>query len=280
MKRPLIRYHGGKWKLAPWIISLMPKHRVYVEPYGGAASVLLRKPRCYAEIYNDLDDEIVSLFRVCREQGEDLKRVLALTPFSRTDYLEAWLEADNALEQARRTVIRAYMGFGSAAATKARSANQKRGGLAQTGFRSNSNRSGTTPAHDWANFPKHLDAIIERLQGVVIECRDATVIMETHDCEDCLHFVDPPYVSDTRDAGGDYRHEMTDTQHVALAQTLSNLKGMVMLCGYPSNLYLSLYAGWKFKDCKAFADGARERVERIWFNDAAFAGIAQGDMFA
>jgi len=277
--RPLIRYHGGKWKLAPWIISMMPKHRVYVEPFGGAASVLLRKPRCYAEIYNDLDDEIVSLFRVCREDGENLKRVLSLTPFSRTDYLEAWLPADNALEQARRTVIRAYMGFGSAAATKGRSVNQKgRRGLAQTGFRSNSNRLGTTPAQDWANFPKALDAIIERLQGVVIECRDASIVMGTHDTEDCLHFVDPPYVSETRDIGGDYRHEMTDVQHVELAQFLSTLKGMVMLCGYPSPLYERLYEGWKFKDKAAFADGARERTERVWFNDAAYRGIAQQTM--
>ena len=66
--RPIMRYHGGKWRMAPWIISNFPPHKIYIEPYGGAASVLLRKPRTYSEVYNDLAGEIVNLFRVLRSQ--------------------------------------------------------------------------------------------------------------------------------------------------------------------------------------------------------------------
>jgi len=56
--RPLIRYHGSKYRLAPWIISFFPPHRVYVELFGGGGSVLLRKVRVHEEIYNDIECHI------------------------------------------------------------------------------------------------------------------------------------------------------------------------------------------------------------------------------
>lgn len=111
--RPILRWHGGKFILAPWIISHLPKHRIYVEPLGGAGSVLLRKPRSYAEVYNDRDGEVVNLFRVARERGDDLRRALELTPFSREEFVLSYASTDDPIEQARRTVTRSFMGFGS-----------------------------------------------------------------------------------------------------------------------------------------------------------------------
>lgn len=137
LKRPILRYHGGKWRLAKWIISRFPQHRIYVEPFSGAASVLLQKPRCYAEVINDLDNELVNLFQVVRDSGHELISKLELTPFSRSEFLASYEQSNNPLEQARRTIVRSFQGFGSNA----------HGRL--TGFRSNSNRSGTTPSHDW-----------------------------------------------------------------------------------------------------------------------------------
>lgn len=279
--RPLVRYHGGKWKLAPWIIQHLPPHRIYVEPFGGGGSVLLRKQPSYAEVYNDLDSEIVNLFRVAREQGQRLVEVLHLTPFARDEYLEAWFPSDDPIEQARRTIVRAFMGFGSAATTMVRApARAGRGGLARTGFRANSNKSGTTPGHDWANYPAALERTIDRLQGVIIENREALDLMPQHDGPETVFYVDPPYVADTRDKGSDYRYELTDHDHRRLAGALGSLKGMVVLSGYPSALYDELYGHWKRVDRAAHADGARDRVESLWLNGAAVAAGVQQRLIA
>ena len=261
--RPVMRYHGGKWNLAPWIIGLMPAHRVYTEAFGGAASVLLQKPRAYAEVYNDLDGEIVATMRMVRDRGEELRRALYLTPFSRSEFRQAWsLACDDELEVARRVLIRACMGFGSAAATGARAH-----GRVMTGFRANSNLSGTTPAVDWKHYPDELVAVIERLRGVVIENKCALKVMQQHDCADALHYVDPPYPFQARtDGGHDYRHEMSDDDHRAMAGVLHSLKGKVMVSGYECPLYNELFGEWHVEKKATHADGASPRVECLWLN--------------
>lgn len=265
--RPALRYHGGKWILAPWLISFFPEHRTYAEPFGGGASVLLRKPRAYAEIYNDLDSEVVNLFNVMRDRGEELRQACYLTPFSNNDFKAAFYHSDDPLEQARRTVVRSFFGFGSASVTEYK--HSTRVGKPTTGFRANSHRSGTTPAHDWANYPDHMPEIIERLRGVVIENRDASEIIVRHDSADTLFYCDPPYVAATRDKGKDYAHEMTEAEHVALASLLHSVAGMVVLSGYACDLYdKQLYSDWRRFERPAFADGARPRTEVVWINHA------------
>lgn len=220
-RRPVLRYHGGKWRLAPWVISHFPPHRVYVEPYGGAASVLMRKPRAYAEIYNEFDDEVVNVFRVLQDPvtAERLERQVRLTPFARTEFLLAYHPTEDPVERARRTIIKSFMGFGSSAIHGRSRGMRTRASVwttPATGFRSSSNRSGTTPEHDWANWPDSIRCFVERLQGVVIESRDALDVMRTHDRGDVLHYVDPPYPRITRSRKSEYRFELTDEDHRAL----------------------------------------------------------------
>lgn len=273
-KRPVLRYHGGKWRLAPWIIEHFPVHHIYVEPYGGGASVLLRKPRTYSEVYNDLDTEIVGLFKTLRDvsAAERLIQQLRLTPYSRDELLAAYEPCDDPVEQARRTIVKSFMGFESAAVTAKGPTLPGAGFKACTGFRSNSNRSGTTPAHDWANYPPRLVEAINRLQGVVIENRPALECMAQHDGEAVLHYVDPPYVHSTRKQKQwrtpcSYRHEMTDQQHQEMCEFLGTLKGMVVLSGYQNKIYDEM--GWQCVTRDARADGAQLRVEGLWFNPAA-----------
>lgn len=280
--RPVLRWHGGKWKLAPWIISHFPPHRVYVEPFGGAASVLLRKRRAFYECYNDLDDEVVNLFRVLRSsRADELVRAIQLTPFSRVEFLEAYAIPDDPVERARMLIVRSFMGHGSGGPFRR-----------PTGFRANANASGEhNTAAEWAGYPDCLAVAIERLAGVVIEQRDASELMLASDRADTLHYVDPPYMPDTRSPrarrGGAlyhaYAHELSDADHAALLQTLRQLTGMVVLSGYPAPAYEDALHDWPRFEKETRAAGARPRTEVIWINPACAAALdrirSQHDLF-
>ena len=274
LTRPALRYHGGKWRLAPWIISHFPPHRVYVEPFGGGGSVLLRKARAYSEVYNDRWSRVVDVFSVLRdpEQAAELRRRLELTPFARAEFEgadeAAHAEETDIIERARMTIIRSFMGHGSES-TRADSS---------TGFRSNSNRSHTTPAHDWANWPRIVPAFVERLRGVVIENHDAATVMHRHDSPETLHYCDPPYPHSTRTLRHGYAYEMTDDEHRDLYDVVAGLSGMVVVSGYDCDLYADLYRGWRRVSTEALADGARRRTEVMWLNDAAVRALDRAAM--
>lgn len=259
--RPIMRYHGGKFRLAPWIISHFPAHRIYVEPFGGAAGVLIRKERAAGEVYNDLDGDIVNLFCVLRDDSmrAHLVEQVTLTPYSRAEFEAAWEPSDDPVERARRTLIRAEMGFGSAGATKG-----------STGFRLDAKREYGTVAHVWARVPECLAGIAQRLKGVVIENRDALQVLRDHDSPDTLFYVDPPYVHDTRKMGAAcYRHEMTDADHERLLAALLGLEGMVALSGYPSEIYEDALRGWRRVETKspmAAGRGTGLRTEVLWLS--------------
>lgn len=265
--RPVMRYHGGKFRLAPWVMGFFPPHRIYVEPFGGAAGVLIQKPRAYAEIYNDLDGDVVNLFRVLRdpETRQRLIDAVVFTPYARAEFEQAWEPVEDVVERARRLVVRASMGFGSAGATKG-----------STGFRVDSKREYETAQHTWLMQPAALAAAGKRLSGVLIENRPALEIIAAHDGPDTLIYVDPPYLHETRCArnvgnGKSYRHEMTDADHRQLLDALNQASGMVVVSGYPSDLYIDALSGWEMhsKDARISAGrGTAMRTECVWINKA------------
>lgn len=266
--RPALRYFGGKWRIAPWIVEHLPPHRCYVEPFGGAASVLVRKARSYAEVYNDLDGGGVNLFRVLRDRGPELIEALRLTPFAREEFEAAYGPTDCELERARRLVILSFMGFGSNSVSGRK-----------TGFRANSSRSGTTPAGDWANLPEAYPALVARLRGVVIENRDALAVMRAHDAPDTLHYLDPPYALETRGSER-YTHDMPDIDQVRMLNAALTLQGMVIISGYETGIYDRFLWGWKKLKHDAFTDGARPRTECLWISPRAVAASRTPDLFA
>lgn len=268
--RPVLRYFGGKWRLAPWIISHFPAHRVYTEVFGGAASVLMQKSRSPIEVYNDLDQQVFNLFRVLRDDRPELERLLRLTPYSRDEYQLSQEPADCRIEQARRTLVRSWFSIGTDSIHRATLA----------GFRGTTDdaKVGTIPLHQWAGWQEQLERFQDRLSGVLIENDDASAVLTRNDYPDALHYVDPPYVPDTRSSGG-YLHEMTTDDHEQLAETMHNLSGMIVLSGYRCEMYDSLFSSWKRIDRTALADSRTSRTESIWLNPAAQAMQPQQSLF-
>jgi DNA adenine methylase len=259
--RPPVKWHGGKSYLCHRIIAQFPPHHTFLEPFGGAASVLLNKPRSPVEVYNDLDHRITRLFRVLRDHGAELHRRLSLTPYSEVEFEEAVQPAEDEIEQARRDFVRWRQSLGGRGATFSYTLHRVRRGMADV-------VSGYLSAIDG-----QLPFIADRLRTVEIVCRPAVDVIRTWDSSDTLIYCDPPYVHSTRhEASRDvYGREMTEEDHRALAEALRQCRGKVVLSGYPSDLYDALYNGWRTVefDIANHAAGGRSKArkqEMLWMN--------------
>ena len=273
---PPLRYHGGKWRLAPWIIRHFPPHAHYVEPFGGGGSVLLRKAPSQLETYNDADGEVVTFFRVLRERPEALARAIALTPWARAEY-EATFDPlppdcpDPDLERARRFYLRSWMSMGGGATARWR-----------TGWRYHVRPQTPTTTERWRRLD-HLFAVAERLRLVQIEQDDALEVIRRYDAPETLYYLDPPYVHSQRSKwrGAAYRHEMSDDDHRRLAELVHGLRGLVVISGYPSPLYQALYEryGWIRVETSARTNGTRTRTEALWLSPRAWAALSEAPLF-
>jgi DNA adenine methylase len=270
-----MRYHGGKFRLAPWIVSFFPEHECYIEPFGGAASVLMHKTRSYAEVYNDLDGETVNVFKVLQDPklSQRLIEACILTPFAREEFVTSYEKSEDPVEQARRTLFRSEAGFGSGGSSGH-----------NTDFRSDSKRSYSLASHLWQKYPERIASFCQRLSGVIIENKPAIDVIKAHDGINALHFIDPPYVLDTRvlSSGKVYRHEMTDNDHVELLDVLLKVQGHVVLSGYDHPLYNDMLSGWDKHSKKARISSGRgtgTRIENIWISPSCAARIRQATLF-
>lgn len=278
VRRPLLRYLGGKWRLGPWIVGHFPKHRVYVEPFGGSAAVLLQKERAHIEIYNDIDEDLLNLFRILRgPDAQQLIHQVGLTLYSRAEYLLAHEESEDPIERARRLIVRSHMGHGNNSTHVDR----------PKGFRRDGSLAQTRVAGEWGEFPEALSAIVERIRGVSIESEPASDLIAYHDDPKVLIYLDPPYLPDGRskkarrnDGYHTYRHEMTEADHVALLEQIVSSKAMIILSGYPSPLYDEMLPGWQTRNKGARTYRNGPSTETIWLNKATVVALEHGPLFA
>ena len=265
--RPALRYHGGKFTVAPWIIRHFPPHTVYCEPFAGAASVLLRKPPSLVEVLNDRFEDVVTFFRVLRDRPADLIRVLELTPYARQALLEACEPAEgNELERARRFAVVAGQSRSGAGTRNA-------GGWRHQGTPLPGRTS--TFATQWADTA-HLWHVADRLRNVQIECDDALAIIRRYDSPQALFYVDPPYLPATRGTTrgtGAYHCDYTEADHRRLADVLATLRGSAILSAYESDLYYDLYPTWTvITRTGRTKNNARRPTECLWISPNARLG--------
>lgn len=221
--KPPFTYYGSKGRMAPWIVSLLPEHRLYFEPFAGSAAVLFAKAPAMHEVLNDISTSLTTFFRVLRDRPQDLRRVLEL-------------------ERARRFFVRttqSFNGGGTGPAHRVSWAN---------GMRS----SGGSRASGVRRIVDQLDEVAQRLRGVIVENRSYEHLLELYDGEDHVFYVDPPYLGSTRSSldptkrrSRDYLHDFTSPElHRQLAEQLHGCRATVLLSGYHSPLYDELYADW------------------------------------
>jgi DNA adenine methylase len=265
VKRPPLRYHGGKFRLAPWIISLLPENFVdlaFVDVFGGAAGLLLRKPRSRIEVYNDLDTQVVNFFTCLRDESmlERLVKLIALTPFARDEFELAYIHSDDPVESARRFALRTQMGHGTSSMDPSDS----------NGFRSCDIRAGKSYAREWVGIPDAIKVAAERFRGVTIENLDFRKLMPKFEDRKTLFYLDPPYVLSTRDAGGKgYVHELTEEDHRQLLWLAKRSPSKIAISGYACALYAHQLSDWRLETKTTNANGQRgavSRTECLWMN--------------
>ncbi len=280
-QKAILRWPGAKWKLAPWIIKNLPEdHFTYCEPFGGSAAILLSKTPSKAEVYNDLDSNLVNFFQAIRNHRDELVRRLKYTPYSREEYEACWAALqepfDDPVEQARCFATTVF---------QARSSMIRAG--APTGWRIWAKESdfSQTPGDQWAQYAERIEAVADRLRKVQIENRPALEVIKTQDSPGTLFYVDPPYVEETRQTKKHYQHEMgagddNTANHLELLNCLKKVQGKVVLSGYDNELYRDVLADWTVMSRMSRADCRAKRVEVVWLNAHAIESRSHHQMEA
>ena len=253
--RPVMRYPSGKWKAAGWIIDHFPRHEVYVEVFGGAASVLMQKEPSRTEIYNDIDSRIVNIFRVLRDpiQAEELKRLLELTPFATKEYEDCYGQPENAIDDARMMIARSFFGIGSDSIFR------------RNGFRRGFKNHKLDSNNAFSSYTECLPYFVNRLRDVIIENFDWRKLIKVYDSKDTLFYVDPPYLEEVCSSNSvTYEYRISREEHLELSEVLRSSQGNVVLSGYQCELYDDLYKGWFSAAHTAIAGSGRRRTEMIW----------------
>lgn len=256
----VLKYPGSKWSIADWLIYNFPadyEKMTYLEPFFGSGAAFFNKKRSLVETINDLDNNVVNLFKQIRDNPKALARAIEYTPWSREEYSLSYKKTGNELEDARRFLVRMWQAIGAKSSDI-------------TGWRSNIKSINGSVAQWSTVLPRNIVEISARLKHsnnrlVQIENQPATNIIKRYARRNVFIYADPPYVLRTR-SKRIYACEMKDEDHIELLQLLIKHPGPVMISGYMNDIYAELLRDWKTILRCANCESGLTREEVIWLN--------------
>jgi len=235
---------------------------VYVEVFGGAASLLFAKTRSQLEVYNDINSDLVNFFRVLRDDKkfEKFYKLLSMTLYSREEFdyaKENFYKESDIVKRAHLFYIGIRAGFGAVS----RLSDSKK---FSTGWSYSLNKNACVDA--WFSNVKDLPIIRKRFLKVQIEHLDFLELIKLYDSKDTFFYCDPPYMTVAR-----YVYNMNREDHVRFLYLIRNIKGRAMISGYLSRFYVDILEkkfGWKRFDfsviVRATAKVSVPAVECLW----------------
>lgn len=250
--KTVLKYPGSKWNIARQLVSMIPEHHSYVEPYFGSGTILFNKPVSNIETINDLDSDVTNLFLCIQEDSERLSRMIMTTPFSREVYDSAFnfeeIIGEEPYWKALLFLIKCWQGHG---------------------FRTNGYKVGwkndvvgrerAYALWNWYRLPKWIIDIAERLRKVQIENRPAIEVIERFNYKNVFMYLDPPYVLGTRN-GKQYKHEMSNAEHEDMLKKILQSDAKIMISGYESDMYNDYLKNWT----KKTFDSCAEHGKRLY----------------
>ena len=232
-------WFGGKGMLARKIVSRLPQGKIYVEPYCGAASVFwyIDPPR-EVEVLNDINNEIINLFRTLQDKQmfDKLVRRLCWTPYSVSEFVKALkMDSDDPVDNAWAFFVKQGQCF---------SGQSKGRGSWGRAFISRQGMAKT--AASWRRRLSQLRYFHERLTRVQLDNSDVFKVIKYWDSNDTVFYIDPPYLASTRKSNSNYEHEVSEDHHRELINLILNVTGKVAISGYDNRIYCALEdAGWE-----------------------------------
>ena len=254
----LVKYYGSKFNMTETIIQHFPSNfKIYIEGFGGGGSVLLAKKPSPVEIYNDVGENIYSLFKVLsdKELFHQLKEKLDLTYYSaqiREEFKES-LKCDNL-----SVVDRAYKYF----YVSRTSFNGTGGFSTNMAIRRNISKC----VSDYLSAIDNLKNFHIRLSDVIIEHRDIMDLLEKYSADNVFFYLDPPYVHSTRTSSTNYEKEMTDEEHIKMIDKILSSKGKFLISGYENDLYKKLEDNGFHKELFKSPNVFSDKTECLWWN--------------